>query len=78
MIRQPWGLYAIAATILVVGLIAFGVPANTLLLGAFVLVCPLMMMTMMAGMHGGHGGDQDAAHRDRTPAGEVQEPIVRR
>ena len=59
MRRQPWGLYAIAAAILVVGLIAFGVPANTLLFGAFVLFCPLMMMFMMGGMHGGHA-DADA------------------
>ncbi len=76
MRRQPWGAYAIAAAILVVGLIALGVPANTLLFGALVLVCPLMMMTMMAGMHGGHGTDQHAAHRDRTP--RDQEPTVRR
>ena len=34
-----FGVDEIAAAILVVGLIAFGVPANTLLFGAFVLVC---------------------------------------
>ncbi|RSM62021.1 hypothetical protein DMB66_22930 [Actinoplanes sp. ATCC 53533] len=75
MRRQPWGMYAIAAAILVVGLIAFGVPANTLLFGAFVLVCPLMMMFMMGGMHGGHGSaDPD----ERTRTTEDQDPIVRR
>lgn len=63
MRRQPWGLYAIALAILVVGLVALGVPAQTLLLGAFVLTCPLMMMFMMGGMHGGHG----AAGHDREP-----------
>jgi hypothetical protein len=79
MKRQPWGLYAIAAAILVVGLIAFGVPANTLLFGAFVLVCPLMMMFMMGGMHGGHGGtNPDAEHGTRTPEDQDQDPIVRR
>ncbi|HEX8347242.1 MAG TPA: hypothetical protein VF657_21260 [Actinoplanes sp.] len=78
MRRQPWGLYAIAAAILVVGLIALGVPANTLLFGAFVLICPLMMMTMMAGMHGGHGADQNAAHRDRTSEVRARKPTVPR
>jgi peptidoglycan/LPS O-acetylase OafA/YrhL len=63
MKRQPWGLYALAAAVLAVGLVALGVPADALLFGAFVLVCPLMMMLMMAGMHGGHGADQ----HDRTP-----------
>jgi hypothetical protein len=53
MRRQPWGLYAIAAAILVVGLSALGVPANTLLFGAFLLICALMMMLMMTGTHGG-------------------------
>jgi hypothetical protein len=77
MRRQPWGLYAIAAAILVVGLIAVGVPANTLLFGAFVLVCPLMMMLMMGGMHGGHGStNPDTEHHARTP--EDQDPIARR
>jgi hypothetical protein len=55
MRRQPWGLYAIALAIMVVGLVAVGVPMSTLLFTAFVLVCPLMMMFMMAGMHGGPG-----------------------
>lgn len=55
MNRQPWGLYAIALAILVVGLVALGVPTQTLLFAALVLVCPLMMIFMMSGMHGGHG-----------------------
>jgi DUF2933 family protein len=81
MRRQPWGLYAIAAAILVVGLIAFGVPANTLLFGAFVLVCPLMMMFMMGGMHGGHAGtNPDAEQGNRAPEDQDQDqdPVVRR
>jgi hypothetical protein len=61
MRRQPWGLYAIAAAILVVGLVALGVPAQTLLVGALVLACPLMMLTM----HGGHSGTPHTGH-DRT------------
>ncbi|GAA0467435.1 hypothetical protein Aca07nite_71090 [Actinoplanes capillaceus] len=76
MRRQPWGLYAIAVAILVVGLIALGVPANTLLFGAFLLACPLMMMFMMGGMHGGHGGGQSATDRDRTPDGQAHDPFT--
>jgi len=79
MKRQPWGLYAIAAAILVVGLIAFGVPANTLLFGAFVLICPLMMMFMMGGMHGGHGTTNPGPeYGTRKPEDQDQDPIVRR
>jgi hypothetical protein len=61
MKRQPWGLYAIALAILVVGFVALGVPASTLLFAALVLACPLMMMFMVGGMHGGH----DGARQDR-------------
>jgi hypothetical protein len=64
MKRQPWGLYAIALAVLVVGLVALGVPAQTLLFGALVLACPLMMMLMMGGMHGGHGHGHGGAGSD--------------
>jgi hypothetical protein len=50
MKRQSWGLYAIALAIGVVGLVALGVPAQTLLFAALVLTCPLMMIFMMRGM----------------------------
>ena len=71
MKRQPWGLYAIALAILVVGLVALGVPASTLLVAALVLACPLMMIFMMHGMHGGqesHGGPDRTTddHNQRT------------
>jgi hypothetical protein len=79
MKRQPWGLYAIALAILVVGLVAFGVPAGTLLIAALVLACPLMMVFMMSGMHGGHGGaDQHAHHRSGAPEDQDQQPTVGR
>jgi hypothetical protein len=63
MNRQPWGLYAIALAILVVGLVALGMPASTLLVAALMLTCPLMMIFMMSGMHSrheGHGGTDRA------------------
>jgi hypothetical protein len=53
----------VALAILVVGLVWAGVPANTLLLGAVLLACPVMMMVMMRGMdREGH-----ANHRPASP-----------
>jgi hypothetical protein len=67
MRRQTWGRYAVALAILAVGLVALGVPASTLLVGAFVL-CPLMMMLMMGGMHSGNTASRPSAeHRQPTP-----------
>jgi hypothetical protein len=67
MKRANLPLYAVALSILVVGLAFAGVPISTLLLGLVVLACPLMMMFMMGGGHG--GSDQhtngSAAHDDR-------------
>jgi hypothetical protein len=69
MRRQPWGLYAIAAAILVVGLVALGVPAQTLLFAALVLACPLMMLTMHGGMgHAGHGATPSRPTDTVSPA----------
>ncbi|MBM7864607.1 DUF2933 domain-containing protein [Lentzea nigeriaca] len=64
MKRYHFGLYAIALAILIVGLAFAGVPVQTMLLGLFVLACPLMMMFMM----GGHGGS-DQQDRDRHTTG---------
>ena len=70
MKRQQWGLCAIALAILIVGLVALGVPAQTLLFAALVLACPLMMIFMMSGMHGGHGGtDQKIDDHDHPSVG---------
>ena len=74
MRRQPWGLYAIALAILIVDLVALGVPAQTLLFAGLVLACPLMMMFMMGGMHGSPGAthakteDHDPPRAGRSPA----------
>ena len=73
MNKRNYGLYAIAVAIAVVGALALGVPVSTLGFLALVLVCPLMMLFMMRGMHGGNGhdakGDDDrdrAAPHDHT------------
>jgi hypothetical protein len=52
MRRQHLPLYAIALAIMVVGALAVGVPARSLVFGLIVLACPLIMLFM----HGGHGG----------------------
>ena len=63
MRRQHIPLYAMAVGLLVIGALAAGVPASTLLLLAVLLTCPAMMLFM----HGGHGGqaapDEHSGHR---------------
>lgn len=55
------GLYAVAAAIAFVGALWVGVPLAALAPALLVLACPLMMVLMMKGMHG--GGD-DSRRRD--------------
>ena len=59
MMRQHLPYYAIAAAILIVGLVGFGVPVSNLLFLGVVLVCPLMMMLMMRGMGSGKAADRN-------------------
>jgi hypothetical protein len=57
--RQHLPYYVIAAPILIVGLVAFGVPvSNLLVLGVAFLVCPLMMF-MMREMGAGKAADRN-------------------
>lgn len=58
MRRQPWGQYAVALAILVVGLVWAGVPVSSLLIAGLVLVCPLMMLVMMRDDPNGRNGEQ--------------------
>ena len=75
MKRQPWGMYAIALAILTVGLVALGVSASTLLVGALVLTCPVMMMVMMGGMRRGNtAADDSRTRRSPTPEDQDQQP----
>lgn len=63
MNRNPnFGLYAVAVAIGVVGALWVGVPVGTLAILAVALACPLMMMFMMSGMHGGNGHQHGSSH----------------
>lgn len=65
MKSQNAPLYALAAAILVVGLVLAGVPVTTLVIGLAVLACPLAMLFMMSGMHGGQNGSDHKPDRPR-------------
>jgi hypothetical protein len=56
-------LYAFVLSIVVVGLAFAGVPSSMLLIGLLALACPLMMMFMMGGGHGGSDEDADTPGR---------------
>ena len=56
------GLYAVAAAILVVGVVALDVPLDSLALLGLVLVCPVMMIFMMRGMTSMTGGEDHTGH----------------
>jgi hypothetical protein len=76
MRRQQWGQYAVALAILVVGLAWAGVPVSSLLIAGLVLVCPLMMLVMMRGMHGGDmsGGDSHTTRADDPNGRNGEQP----
>jgi Protein of unknown function (DUF2933) len=65
MKNQNAPLYAVAAAILIVGLAFAGVPVTTLLIGLAVLACPLAMLFMMSGIHG--GGQDGSDHKTDRP-----------
>jgi len=70
MKERNYGFYALAVAVLVVGALWLGLPASTLGLLAIVVVCPLMMLIMMKGMHGGndrtrHGSGQSDENTPR-------------
>jgi hypothetical protein len=62
---MPWYAAALAAAL--IGAVAVGVPASTILLLLVVLACPVMMMFMMGGGHGDgsdHGSSDLGDQRD--------------
>ena len=69
MRNRKYGQYAIAIAIAVVGALWLGVPIGTLLVFGIVLACPIMMLIMMSGMHGG-----DHVERARHEYASVHRP----
>lgn len=70
MNQRNYGLYALAAAIVVVGALIVGASLESLVWLALVAACPLMMFFMMRSMHGQdmHGGrDQHRDDRDEDP-----------
>lgn len=63
----------VAGASVVVGLLIAGTPIRSALPLVFVLACPLMMMFMMRGMHGGGTQHQHSTRQpedDRASRGE--------
>ncbi|NGN62500.1 DUF2933 domain-containing protein [Streptomyces sp. A7024] len=59
--QHNYGLYALVPAIAVLGALVLGVPAGALVILVIALVCPLMMLFMMSGMH----GDAPTVRRDK-------------
>jgi choline-glycine betaine transporter len=58
------GLFAVATAIAFVGALWSGLPLAGLAPALIVLACPLMMVLMMKGMHG--GGDSEHSDTDES------------
>ena len=65
MKSSNWGLFAVAGAIAFVGALWVGVPLGTLAPLLIVLACPLMMVLMMRGMHGGDEDRSESSRPDR-------------
>jgi len=64
MKSSDMGLFAIAAAIAFVGALWAGVPLAGLVPVLVFLACPLMMVFMMKGMHGGSDTEDDTKGED--------------
>ncbi|MBW8705528.1 hypothetical protein MBT84_38580 [Streptomyces sp. MBT84] len=64
MNKNNYGLYALAAAIVVAALLIVGAPLQSLIWLALVAACPLMMFLMMRSMHGQDTHGSDNHHRD--------------
>ncbi|MBT2541788.1 DUF2933 domain-containing protein [Streptomyces sp. ISL-44] len=63
--KRNYGLYAVAAAIVLVGALALGIPLAALAWIVIIAVCPLMMFFMLRGMRADNGG-HDMQDVDRT------------
>jgi len=78
MQQSKWFPYLVLAAVAAAVLIAAGVSLAAVLPFVFLLACPLMMVVMMRGMggmhggtkdHTGHGGEHDPTRTPAPPAG---------
>ncbi|GGY17266.1 DUF2933 domain-containing protein [Streptomyces minutiscleroticus] len=76
--KRNYGMYALAAAIVIATVLVVGAPLQNLIWPALVVACPLMMFLMMRGMHG-HGtpGAHDAppTHRQKDPPHQHEHPF---
>lgn len=73
--RRFLPFYVLGAAVLVVGVLAFGVPISSLWVLGLVILCPLMMMLMMGGMPS--GGRNDAGGDAEDPGDLPEERASR-
>jgi len=66
--------YALAAAMLIVGLVAIGVPLSMMLPILIALACPMMMILIMSGTHGGDRRSQHD-HPSAGPKDHGQKPL---
>ncbi|GLW47483.1 hypothetical protein Stsp02_31450 [Streptomyces sp. NBRC 14336] len=68
--KRNYGMYTLAAAIVVVGALIVGASLESFVWLALVAACPLMMFFMMRGMHGQNmqgGPDQHRDNQDEDP-----------
>ncbi|GAB1339825.1 hypothetical protein ACE1SV_64150 [Streptomyces sp. E-15] len=64
MNKRNYGLYALAAAIVIAAILIVGAPLQNLIWLAILVACPLMMFFMMRGMHGQDTHSGHEQHRD--------------
>ncbi|UXY32305.1 DUF2933 domain-containing protein [Streptomyces sp. HUAS TT20] len=69
--KRNYGMYALAAAIVVVGALIVGASVESLVWLALVAACPLMMFFMMRSMHGQGTDSGHDQHRDDRHEGPL-------
>ena len=77
MQQWKWFPYLVMAAAAAAVLIAAGVPLAAFLPFVFLLVCPLMMVFMMRGMGGMHGGEDHTGQSRAHHPTRLAEPPAR-
>jgi len=79
MQQSRWFPYSVVAAVVAAVLIAAGVPLASILPFVVLLACPLMMIVMMRGMGGMHGGGENHTGHgcEHDPTRTTQPPASR-